>query len=363
MDVTLKLSGTLEDVNLLLRMIDNHLKTPGANGRDVEVTAEIPAQVVEFKGDTFSINLQATPQRFSLGRAKEEPEPKIFPDDLSLVEIEELELGVRTYNYLKRIDVQTVADLVDKTEAELREIPNVLDRSIKEIEDTLALQGLKLREEDDGLDVMLIEELELGVRPYSHLKRSGIQTVGQLVRTTREAIQAIPNIGPGSEEEIREVLRSRGLYLKFDGPTGKEELSIGQLDLSRGTRHFLHENAFGFVGDLLKVSWQELRDLQVIPRFSYEMELDLKRALIKQGVGLKWDSKSGSSALAEIKIEDLELGSRALGVLRRGGVITVDDLVNQDEYWLKALPNCGSKTQQEIVEALHARGLDFKQDD
>ena len=38
--------------------------------------------------------------------------------------IEELELGVRSYNCLKRAGIQTVGDLVPKSESELSAIPN-----------------------------------------------------------------------------------------------------------------------------------------------------------------------------------------------------------------------------------------------
>jgi len=62
--------------------------------------------------------------------------------------IEELELGVRSYNCLKREGIQTVGDLVSKTEAELLNIPNFGKKSIDEVKDKLAERGLSLRGED-----------------------------------------------------------------------------------------------------------------------------------------------------------------------------------------------------------------------
>ena len=47
----------------------------------------------------------------------------------------------------------------------------------------------------NGLDEILIEELELGVRSYNCLKRAGVQTVGDLVRKSRAELNAIPNFG------------------------------------------------------------------------------------------------------------------------------------------------------------------------
>jgi DNA-directed RNA polymerase subunit alpha len=68
----------------------------------------------------------------------------------------------------------------------------------------------------NGLDEILIEELELGVRSYNCLKRAGVQTVGDLVRKTRSELNAIPNFGSKSIEEVIETLQSRGLDLQAD---------------------------------------------------------------------------------------------------------------------------------------------------
>jgi DNA-directed RNA polymerase subunit alpha len=68
----------------------------------------------------------------------------------------------------------------------------------------------------DGLDEILIEELELGVRSYNCLKRAGIQTVGELVRKSESELNAIPNFGRKSIEEVQETLRARGLGLRAE---------------------------------------------------------------------------------------------------------------------------------------------------
>jgi DNA-directed RNA polymerase subunit alpha len=59
--------------------------------------------------------------------------------------IEELELGVRSYNCLKRAGIQTVGDLVSKSEGELAAIPNFGKKSIDEVIETLNQRGLSLR--------------------------------------------------------------------------------------------------------------------------------------------------------------------------------------------------------------------------
>ena len=60
--------------------------------------------------------------------------------------IEELELGVRSYNCLKRAGIQTVGELLQKSESELAAIPNFGRKSIEEVIETLKARGLDLRE-------------------------------------------------------------------------------------------------------------------------------------------------------------------------------------------------------------------------
>ena len=61
--------------------------------------------------------------------------------------IEELELGVRSYNCLKRVGIETIGDLVTKSEDELAAIPNFGKKSIEEVRETLSAHGLNLRDE------------------------------------------------------------------------------------------------------------------------------------------------------------------------------------------------------------------------
>jgi DNA-directed RNA polymerase subunit alpha len=61
--------------------------------------------------------------------------------------IEELEIGVRAYNCLKRAGIQTIGDLVQKSESELKAIPNFGERSIDEVKEALIALGLSLRED------------------------------------------------------------------------------------------------------------------------------------------------------------------------------------------------------------------------
>jgi len=73
-----------------------------------------------------------------------------------------------------------------------------------------AAAGAPVAEGDDRL----IEELEIGVRAYNCLKRAGIQTVGDLVTRSESELNAIPNFGRRSTEEVIEALNQLGLSLR-----------------------------------------------------------------------------------------------------------------------------------------------------
>jgi DNA-directed RNA polymerase subunit alpha len=77
-----------------------------------------------------------------------------------------------------------------------------------------AIEGLDVAPTGGGMDEVLIEELELGVRSYNCLKREGIQTVGDLISKTEAELLNIPNFGKKSIDEVKEKLTSRGLGLR-----------------------------------------------------------------------------------------------------------------------------------------------------
>jgi len=64
--------------------------------------------------------------------------------------IEELDLSVRSFNCLKRANINTVEDLISKTEAEMIKVRNLGRKSLEEVIHKLAMMGLALMNEDNG---------------------------------------------------------------------------------------------------------------------------------------------------------------------------------------------------------------------
>jgi DNA-directed RNA polymerase subunit alpha len=95
--------------------------------------------------------------------------------------VEELELSVRSYNCLKNANIQTIGELVQKTEAEMLRTKNFGRKSLNEIKEILANMGLAL-----------------GMRIDAH---------GRLVAPPQAPAGSIPDYGPddeGSQEQIGE---------------------------------------------------------------------------------------------------------------------------------------------------------------
>lgn len=63
--------------------------------------------------------------------------------------IEELDLSVRSFNCLKRAGINTVEDLINKTEEDMMKVRNLGRKSLEEVVAKLASLGLSLRDEDE----------------------------------------------------------------------------------------------------------------------------------------------------------------------------------------------------------------------
>ncbi len=64
--------------------------------------------------------------------------------------IEELDLSVRSFNCLKRANINTVADLISKTEEEMIKVRNLGHKSLEEVVHKLAMMGLSLASEENN---------------------------------------------------------------------------------------------------------------------------------------------------------------------------------------------------------------------
>ncbi len=145
-------------------------------------------------------------------------------------QVESARVGQRTDYDKLTLDIETDGSVAPQ--AALREAAEILIKSLAIFTDADRLEelradgdalagvgepaaaGPRASRSPDGMDDILIEELELGVRSYNCLKRAGVQTVGDLLQKSESELNAIPNFGRKSIEEVIETLKARGLELR-----------------------------------------------------------------------------------------------------------------------------------------------------
>jgi len=131
------------------------------------------------------------------------------------------------------MNIQSLGDLIKRTEAELLAFKNFGETSLMEIKEILSTKGLRLGMMSSDSDEILtipdlesppdvdekllqksIDELDLSVRSKSCLQALKIATLGQLVSTSEQTLMTQKNFGQTSLNEIRKKLAEFSLSLK-----------------------------------------------------------------------------------------------------------------------------------------------------
>jgi DNA-directed RNA polymerase subunit alpha len=139
--------------------------------------------------------------------------------------VDSARVGQRTDFDKLSLEVETDGSIEPATA--LREAAEILIKSLAIFTDADRVEELTSRDGDVAAeagfasplggaegDDRLIEELEIGVRAYNCLKRAGIQTVGDLVQRSESELNAIPNFGKRSTDEVKDALIALGLSLR-----------------------------------------------------------------------------------------------------------------------------------------------------
>jgi DNA-directed RNA polymerase subunit alpha len=101
---------------------------------------------------TIFINFEETPETV------EEPTERVSSQMNEILNrsVEELELSVRSYNCLKNANIQTIGDLVQKTEAEMLRTKNFGRKSLNEIKEILGGLGLSFGMKPDSTGRLVV---------------------------------------------------------------------------------------------------------------------------------------------------------------------------------------------------------------
>ncbi len=150
--------------------------------------------------------------------------------------ISDFELSVRSRNCLKKMNINTLGDLLRITEAELLAYKNFGETSLAEIKAMLKQKGLRLgqlKEEEtraararslparrgvaDGPPEVLnkyLSEIEFSSRSRKCLQRLNLVTIGDLIMKTEAELLATKNFGLTSLNEIKQRLAEYNLTLR-----------------------------------------------------------------------------------------------------------------------------------------------------
>jgi len=148
--------------------------------------------------------------------------------------ISDFELSVRSRNCFRKMNIQTLGDLMNITEAELLSYKNFGETSLKEIKIILESKGLQLggavaesqqdvpagdedQETESANEAILakpVAELRLSARAGSCLQKLEIRTLNDLVRKTDAELLGCKNFGVTSLNEIKKALANVGLSLR-----------------------------------------------------------------------------------------------------------------------------------------------------
>ena len=149
------------------------------------------------------------------------------------IPVSDFELSVRSRNCLQKMNIDTLGDLIMKTEQELLSYKNFGETSLQEIKEMLQQKALRLGQ---GLEEQSseaaggrnpleataptevldrgIDDLNLSVRSRRCMERLNVRTLRELINKTEVELMSAKNFGMTSLNEIKVKLKEMGLALR-----------------------------------------------------------------------------------------------------------------------------------------------------
>ncbi|MBN1796750.1 MAG: tetratricopeptide repeat protein [Sedimentisphaerales bacterium] len=145
--------------------------------------------------------------------------------------ISDFELSVRSRNCLRKMNIFTIGDLLNITEAELLSYKNFGETSLREIKQILQSKSLQLgqsieepviepdqqdeqEQQADGILSKPVDDLNLSVRARKCLAKLNIRNLGDLTRKTEAELLGCKNFGVTSLNEIKKAISGIDLSLR-----------------------------------------------------------------------------------------------------------------------------------------------------
>ena len=164
---------------------------------------------------------------------EEKEEKKTRKNQILETPISDFELSVRSRNCLRKMNIITLGDLLNISEAELLSYKNFGETSLREIKYLLDTKGLHLgmaleeklssvelsdmnitENKDEQLLSKPIDDLQLSVRARKCLQKLELRTIDDLIRRTEAELLGCKNFGVTSLNEITKAINNLGLSLR-----------------------------------------------------------------------------------------------------------------------------------------------------
>ncbi|TGG78668.1 MAG: hypothetical protein ERJ69_08265, partial [Aphanocapsa feldmannii 288cV] len=196
--------------------------------------------------------------------------------------IEDLGLSIRAINCLKRGGIHILLDLAGKSEAELLNLKNFGEKSVKEVREALHKLNLslpfgreeitrakqssaangKVSEKPNAASRDDLKSLSLTPRTLNCLYRGQIFFVSELIEKTESDLLMLPNIGQTALSEITTCLADLGLSLSNERPRirNRETAESKEADALEEAWLQLKQEAIQQTGKVV-LSFQQLEQL------------------------------------------------------------------------------------------------------
>ena len=163
---------------------------------------------------------------------EEKERKKTHKNQILETPISDFELSVRSRNCLRKMNINTIGDLLNITEVELLSYKNFGETSLREVKTILESKGLQLgmaleekqfpseetAERSTTADQELlnkpVDDLQLSVRSRKCVQKLNLRNIGELTHKTEAELLGVKNFGVTSLNEIKKALANLGLSLR-----------------------------------------------------------------------------------------------------------------------------------------------------
>ena len=231
----------------------------------------------------------------------------------------------------------------------------------------------KLQKESKNANDIRIDELRMHIssRLYNSLKRSNINTIGDIISHNYNWLLDIRNLGKNCRDELIKILEDYGYKINEQGyfvnKDGKREniitdinkILIKDLPMSKKLRTILTERDNIYtLSDILSHNYYYYEKLK------YMKETELKELVIllkdngyivnSNGVFVKEGTKEQENEeeyidIKEVNLDEIPMSKRLYTCLRRSNINTIGDILSHNYDYLSKITNMGRIALNELV--------------